>query len=167
MCLSIHCTLDCCCKFGSRTCTTVHQAAMAHTSGHWGIPLAVMQFAMCSWRLQSLCQSTWECAYTFSLLRPMTETMAEGFWSAAACMLSPLNFTSCSPSSKLQHTLYSVALQNLCCALGTRQRQPVNGCLADKGSLGCRMAAQSLRREGRHKVQHSSRIWSTSWPQQR
>lgn len=39
---------------------------------------------------------------TLSEDRPMTDTMADGFASAAACMLSPLIFTSLSPSSNLK-----------------------------------------------------------------
>ena len=39
---------------------------------------------------------------TLSASSPMTETMAEGVASAAACMLSPRSFTSFSPSSKLR-----------------------------------------------------------------
>ena len=40
-------------------------------------------------------------AITLSASSPMTETMAEGVASAAACMLSPRSFTSFNPSSKL------------------------------------------------------------------
>ena len=50
---------------------------------------------------------------TFSLLRPITETIADGLVSAAACMLSPRSFTSCRPSSKL-HTCTQAPQDNSC-----------------------------------------------------
>ena len=43
----------------------------------------------------------------------MTDTMAEGAASAAACMLSPRIFTSRRPSSKLHHTVQAVNLMLL------------------------------------------------------